>query len=252
MTKKETRYNYLLQLADNALILGNRLAEWCGHGPVLEQDMAMTNIALDLIGQARSLYQYAAEVEGKGRTEDDLAYLRIDTEYRNVLLVEQPNGDFAYTVCRQFLYDAFSFYFYKASKNSSDQQLAAIAEKSLKEVSYHLRWSSEWMIRLGDGTKVSNQKMQTALNDLWMYSGELLEMSEVEKELLPENIAVDLTLLKNDWTEKVDSVLAQAGLVKPERVWMQHGGKDGLHSEHLGHILSALQYMQRVYPGQEW
>ncbi len=252
MNNKEALHIYLLQLADNALILGHRLSEWCGHGPILEQDMAMTNIALDLVGQARSLYQYAAAVEGKGKTEDDLAYLRTVTEYRNVLLVEQPNEDFAYTVVRQFLYDIYSFHFYTQLKESSDQQLAAIAEKSLKEVSYHVRWSSEWMIRLGDGTELSHQKIQKAVNDLWMYSGELLQMSKIEEALLSEGIAVDLSNLKNDCEKKMESVLAEANIEKPENVFMQTGGKEGLHSEHFGYILSELQYLQRAYPGQEW
>jgi len=252
MSQKEVLFKYVLQLADNALVLGHRLSEWCGHGPVLEQDMAMTNIALDLIGQARSLYQYAAEVDGTGKTEDDLAYLRTIANYRNVLLVEQPNEDFAYTVCRQFLYDAYSYPFYLALKNSKDQQLAAIAEKSLKEVTYHLRWSSEWMIRLGDGTEVSHQKMQTALNDLWAYSGELMMMSEVETELLADGVAVDLEPMKVEWMKKVDDILAQATLTKPEKSWMQSGGKEGRHSEHLGFVLAELQYLQRAYPGQEW
>ena len=210
MTNKEALHIYLLQLADNALILGHRLSEWCGHGPILEQDMAMTNIALDLVGQARSLFQYAAEIEGEGKTEDDLAYLRTVTEYRNVLLVEQPNEDFAYTVVRQFLYDIYSFNFYTQLKKSSDKQLVAIAEKSLKEVTYHVRWSSEWMIRLGDGTERSHQKVQKAVNDLWPYSGELLQMSKAEEMLLADGIAVDLSTLKKDCEEKINNVLAEA------------------------------------------
>lgn len=252
MTNKEALHIYLLQLADNALILGHRLSEWCGHGPILEQDMAMTNIALDLVGQARSLFQYAAEIEGEGKTEDDLAYLRTVTEYRNVLLVEQPNEDFAYTVVRQFLYDIYSFNFYTQLKKSSDKQLAAIAEKSLKEVTYHVRWSSEWMIRLGDGTERSHQKVQKAVNDLWPYSGELLQMSKAEEMLLADGIAVDLSTLKKDCEEKINNVLAEATIEQPENVFMQNGGKEGRHSEHFGFILSELQYLQRAYPGQEW
>ena len=252
MTNKEALHIYLLQLADNALILGHRLSEWCGHGPILEQDMAMTNIALDLVGQARSLFQYAAEIEGEGKTEDDLAYLRTVTEYRNVLLVEQPNEDFAYTVVRQFLYDIYSFNFYTQLKKSSDKQLAAIAEKSLKEVTYHVRWSSEWMIRLGDGTEISHQKVQKAVNDLWPYSGELLQMSKAEEMLLADGIAVDLSTLKKDCEEKINNVLAEATIEQPENVFMQNGGKEGRHSEHFGFILSELQYLQRAYPGQEW
>jgi len=212
----------------------------------------MTNISLDLIGQARSLYQYTAEIEGKGRTEDDIAYLRDAWDFRNVLLVEQPNGDFGKTMVRQFLFDAYNFLFYRELKNSKDQQLAAIAEKSLKEVTYHLRFSSEWVIRLGDGTDVSHEKVQNALNDLWMYSGELFEMNDFEKEMEKEGIGVDLEKLKPLWHQKVDDILKMATLTKPENDWMQSGGKIGKHSEHLGFILAEMQYLQKTYPGQEW
>lgn len=244
--------NYTIHLADNAHILGHRLGEWCGHGPILEQDIALTNISLDLIGQARSLYQYAAEIEGKGRTEDDIAYLRDAWDFRNVLLVEQLNGDFGKTIVRQFLFDAYNFLFYKTLRNSKDQQLAAIAEKSLKEVTYHLRFSSEWVIRLGDGTEVSHEKVQTALNDLWMYTGELFEMNDFEKEMAKEGIGVDLEKLKPLWQEKVDDILKTATLSKPENNWMQSGGKTGRHSEYLGFILAEMQFLQKTYPGQVW
>jgi len=244
--------NYLLQLGDNALVLGQRLAEWCGHGPILEQDMAITNISLDLFGQTRNLFQYAAKVEGKGRTEDDIAFLRDAIHFKNVLLVELPNGDFGRTIVKQFLYDAFNFLNYTALLNSSDKQLAAIAEKSLKEVTYHLRFSSEWMIRLGDGTEESHQKMQTALNDLWMYTGELFEMTPTEKELLKTGVSVDLEKLKTDWTKKVQEICNEATLKIPEDTWMQKGGKTGVHTENLGFLLADMQYLQRAYPGQEW
>ncbi len=244
--------NYTIHLADNAHILGHRLGEWCGHGPILEQDIALTNISLDLIGQARSLYQYAAEIEGKGRTEDDIAYLRDAWDFRNALLVEQPNGDFGKTIVRQFLFDAYNFFFYRELTKSKDQQLAAIAEKSLKEVTYHLRFSSEWVIRLGDGTEVSHEKVQTALDDLWMYTGELFEMNDFEKEMVKAGIGVDLEQLKPLWQEKVDDILKRATLTKPENDWMQHGGKTGKHSEHLGFILAEMQFLQKTYPGQVW
>ncbi len=248
----QTLLNYILQIADNSLILGSRISEWCGHGPVLEQDIALTNIALDLIGQARSLFQYAAEVEGQGRTEDDLAYLRIAREYRNVLLVEQPNGHFGTTIARQFLFDAYHYPFYKALMNSKDETLAAIAEKSLKEVTYHLRFSSEWMIRLGDGTDESHEKVQNALYDLWPYTSELFVPSETDNSALEMGIGVDLSEVKNFWNEKVDEILKIATLEKPQDGWMQSGGKQGKHSEHLGFILAEMQYLQRTYPGQEW
>ena len=243
---------YTIHLADNAHILGHRLGEWCGHGPILEQDIALTNISLDLIGQARSLYQYAAEIEGKGRTEDDIAYLRDAWDFKNCLMVEQPNGNFGKTIVRQFLFDAYNFLFYSALVNSSDERLAAIAEKSLKEVTYHLRFSSEWVIRLGDGTEVSHEKVQTALNDLWMYTGELFEMNDFEREMASSGIGVDLEQLKPLWEKKVNDILTTATLTKPENEWMQKGGKTGTHSEHLGFILAEMQFLQKTYPGQVW
>ncbi len=250
--KENLLLDYLLQLGDNALVLGQRLAEWCGHGPILEQDMAITNISLDLFGQTRNIFQYAAKVEGEGRTEDDLAFLRDAIHFKNILLVELPNGDFGRTIVKQFLYDAFNFLNYTALLESTDKQLAAIAEKSLKEVTYHLRFSSEWMIRLGDGTDVSHQKMQTALNDLWMYTGELFEMSKTEKELLKTGVAVDLEKLKPAWNKKVKEICEEATLKIPEDTWMQTGGKTGVHTENLGFLLADMQYLQRAYPGQEW
>jgi len=252
MNQKDALLIYTLRLADNALILGQRLSEWCGHGPVLEQDMAMTNIALDFMGQARSLFQYAAQIEGKDHTEDDLAFMRDAWEFRNLLLLEQPNGEFSDTVCRQFLFDAYNYFFFKELKNSKDEQLAAIAEKSLKEVTYHLRWSSEWMIRLGDGTQLSHDKMQKALDELWMYTGEMINSDETDQFLLEQGIAVDLEKIKPLWTEKVKQILAQATLNQPEDTWMQSGGKQGRHTEHLGFILAEMQYLQRAYPGQTW
>ena len=233
-------------------MLGQRLAEWCGHGPILEQDMAITNISLDLFGQTRNLFQYAAKVEGKGRSEDDLAFLRDAIHFKNVLLVELPNGDFGRTIVKQFLYDAYNFLNYTALLESSDKQLAAIAEKSLKEVTYHLRFSSEWMIRLGDGTEESHNRMQTALDELWMYTGELFEMSEVEKELLKTGVSVDLEKLKTEWNKKVKEICDEATLKIPENTWMQTGGKKGTHTENLGFLLADMQYLQRAYPGQEW
>ena len=244
--------NYILQIADNAMILGHRLSEWCGHGPVLEQDIALTNIALDFVGQARSLYLYAAQVEGKGRTEDDFAFLRTEAQYKNALLVEQANGHFGTTIARQFFFDAYHFAFYKALVHSKDETLAAVAEKSLKEVTYHLRFSSEWMIRLGDGTEESHQKMQESVDDLWTYTGELFEMSDADTDLLKEGFSVDLSKVKEFWDGKVAEILNIATLQKPESAWMQSGGKNGRHSEQMGYILTEMQYMQRTYPGQEW
>jgi len=252
MNLKEALFDYVLRLGDNALILGHRISEWCGHGPVLEQDIALTNIALDHVGQARMLLQYAGKVEGKGRTEDNLAYLRDAGDYRNVLLVEQPNGDFAHTIVRSFIYDTYNFFFLKELLHSKDENLAAIAEKSIKEVTYHLRYSSEWMIRLGDGTEESHERMQTALDDLWMWSGELLTNNETDKIVAEAGIGVDLDKIKPLWENKLDEIIKEATLKKPENQWMQSGGKEGVHTEYLGFILAELQFVQRAYPGQEW
>lgn len=252
MNLKTALYHHLLQLADNALILGHRLSEWCGHGPILEQDIAVSNIALDFIGQARMLYQYAAEIEGKGRSEDDLAYLRDAFEFRNVLLVEQPNQDWAYTIVRQFLYDAYNFYFHQALTQSKDPAIAAYAEKAIKEITYHLRWSSEWMIRLGDGTEESHLRVQKALDDYYVYAGELLQSNEADKIMAEEGFSTDLEYIRPMVEERIDFVLKEAKLKKPEVKWMQTGGKEGRHSEHLGYILAEMQYLQRAYPNSEW
>lgn len=243
---------YILHLADNNLILGQRLGEWCGHGPVLEQDIALTNIALDLIGQARLLYQYAAELSGDGVTEDALAMTRLEHEYLNVQLVEQPNGNFGDTIMRQFLYDAYNFLNYTTLTESSDETLSAIANKSLKEVSYHLRFSSEWVIRLGDGTEESRDKMQSALNTLWMYTGELTESVDYERAQRKAMGLDPVEHLKEQWRNKVNDVMREATLSIPEVPFQQHGGKSGVHTENMGFILSELQYMQRAYPNLQW
>ena len=249
---KELLFNYVLQLADTSLILAHRLSEWCGHGPILEQDLAMSNTSLDLLGETRSLMQYAAELEGKGRTEDDLAFLRAAVEYKNPLLVEQHNGNFGDTVMRQFLFDNYHFYLLRELKNSSDNRLSAIAEKSFKEVSYHIKWSSEWVIRLGDGTEESKQKIEVALANLWPFTGELFTMTAVEKSLVAMQIIPDYSVIEKQWNENVEKVLEAATLAMPENVFMQRGGKEGKHSEEMGFILSELQYMQRAYPGLKW
>ena len=241
----QTITNYTLYLADNALILGQRNSAWCGHGPVLEQDIAITNISLDLSGQARSIYQYAAELTGNGATEDSLAYLRTEREFKNVLLAEQPNGDWAQTILRQFFFSTYQFYLYQALVNHPDTRIAAIAEKSLKEVSYHLRWSSEWVIRMGDGTEESNRRLHKALEALWCYTGELFMPADFEA-------GIDLVALKKDWSTKVKTILEEATLTVPENVFMHSGGKAGNHTEHMGFILTELQYMQRAYPNSEW
>jgi ring-1,2-phenylacetyl-CoA epoxidase subunit PaaC len=243
---------YILRLADTSLILGHRLSEWCGHGPVLEQDIALANIALDLIGEARNYYQYAALVEGQGRSEDDLAYLRDDRQFRNPLLVELPNGDFGKTVLRQFFYDAYHVPFLEKLQDSKDDQLAAIAQKSVKEARYHLKWSSEWVIRLGDGTEESHARMQQSLQDLWMYTGELTTPNAIDIELSKDSIAVDLDEIKVIWINTVEAILKEATLPIPSKTWMQKGGKEGVHTEHLGYLLAEMQYLQRTYSGCEW
>lgn len=252
MTVKDALLDYVLRLADNNLILGQRLAEWCGHAPELEIDIALSNIALDLVGQSRNLYAYATELEGKGHSEDDLAFLRDSEAFRNILLVEQPNEDFAYTIARQFYFDVYNYLFYKELKNSRDNRLTEIAEKSMKEISYHIRFSSEWVIRLGDGTAVSHEKMQEAIETLWDYAGESIEMNEVDKILLAEGIGVDLDKIRPLYFQKVTDILAEATLAKPAYEPFQKGGKEGIHSEYLGHILAEMQWMQRAYPGVEW
>jgi ring-1,2-phenylacetyl-CoA epoxidase subunit PaaC len=245
-------FNYLLRLGDDSLILGHRLSEWCGHGPILEEDIAMTNLALDFIGQATSLLNYAGEVEGKGRSGDDLAFLRFDREYRNVLLVEQPNVDFGVTMMRQFFFDAYRKPLFERLIQSKDEQLSAIAEKSLKETKYHLKHSSEWVIRLGDGTEESNNRVQEALNTLWRYTSELFFKDEVDDELIKSGIIPPMNDLEAEWQSNVDRVIEQATLVIPDNDWKHGEGRKGLHSEHLGYILAELQYMQRAYPGLQW
>jgi ring-1,2-phenylacetyl-CoA epoxidase subunit PaaC len=243
---------YALRLADNALILGHRLSEWIGHAPIVEEELALGNVALDLIGQARALYAYAGAVEGRGRDEDALAYRRDAHEFRNILLVEQPKGDFAHAIVRQLLYSAFMQPFWRALARSADATLAAIAAKAEKEAAYHLRHASEWLIRLGDGTAESRRRAQAALDELWPYTGELFESDAVEQALVGDGVAPDPASLRAQWERSVDGVLAEATLAKPAAPWMQSGGRRGRHSEHLGHLLAELQFLQRAYPGATW
>lgn len=245
-------FQYTLRLADNALVLGHRLSEWVGHAPVIEEDLAFGNMGLDLIGQARALYTYAGEVEGKGRDEDALAYLHDANDYRNILLVEQPNGDFAVTMMRQLLYAAFAHPYFEALARSKDQTLAAIAAKAAKEMAYHLRHSAEWVIRMGDGTDESHARAQAALEELWPYIGEMFEVDQIERALIEAGVAVDPASLRAIWDKTVDDVLDEATLTRPQGGYMQSGGRVGRHSEHLGFILAELQFLQRAYPGATW
>jgi len=249
---KDQLIDYCLRLADTSLILGQRLGEWCGHGPILEEDIALTNISLDCIGQARGFYTYAAELESSGKTEDDYAYLRDEREFKNLLIVEQPNVDFAQTIMRQFLVSAFQYYFFDALSNSSDKTLSALAAKSLKEVSYHLRHSSAWVIRLGDGTAESKMRMEKAIDELWLYTGDMFDMDETEKSLAEKSIAVDRNKLKSSWDKKVQEVFSEATLNVPQEVFMISGSREGKHSEHLGFILAEMQSLHRAHPGAQW
>jgi len=243
---------YALRRADDALILGHRLSEWCGHAPAMEEDMALANMGLDLLGQARELYSYAADVEGQGNDEDKFAYLRDVRQYRNLLLVEQPNGDFAHTIARQFFHAAFADPYWRAMMKSSDPTLAAIAAKSEKESAYHLRHSSEWMLRLGDGTPESRARMQAAIDDLWAFTGEMFETDDDERALIESGIAIDPAALRPQWLRTVSGIVSEATLALPRSEWMQQGGRSGRHSEHLGHLLSELQSLQRAFPGASW
>jgi len=243
---------YVLRRADDALILGHRLSEWCGHAPAMEEDMALSNIALDLIGQARALYSYAATAEGRGNDEDKFAYLRDVRQYRNLLLLEQPNGDFAHTIVRQLFYSAFADPYWRAMMGSGDTTLAAIAAKSEKESAYHLRHASEWVIRLGDGTEESHARTQAAIDDLWAFTGEMFLADDSERGLIDLGAAIDPATLKDNWRHTVARVISEATLRLPENDWMQQGGRHGRHGEHLGHLLSELQHMQRTFPGASW
>jgi ring-1,2-phenylacetyl-CoA epoxidase subunit PaaC len=243
---------YALRRADDALILGHRLSEWCGHAPMLEEDMALANMGLDLLGQARELYTHAAKVEGRDNDEDKFAYLRDVRQYRNLLLVEQPNGDFAQTMVRQFFYAAFADLYWRAMMKSADSTLAAIAAKSEKESAYHLRHSSEWIIRLGDGTEESHNRAQGAIDHLWAYTGEMFEVDSGERALIDSGVAIDPATLRPQWLKTMTDVMREATLSLPSSDWMQQGGRSGRHSEHLGHLLSELQSMQRTFPGATW
>lgn len=244
--------HYIYGIADNSLILGQRISELCGHGPTLETDIALTNIALDLLGQTRSYYQYVAELSPKDITEDDVAFLRTEREYKNVLLVEQPNTDFAYVIVRQYFFDVFHFMLLKELEHSKNVNFQAIAKKSLKEVSYHKRFSGDWLKRLGDGTEESKQKAQQAVNELWVYTDELFHMTDNDKKVAEAGYGVDTTTLKTAYYETVSALLKEATLDIPETKYFQKGGKNGIHTEHMGYILSDMQYMQRTYPDMKW
>jgi len=249
-------FQYLLRLGDNDVILAQRLGEWIGHGPVLEEDIALANVGLDLLGQGRLWLAYAGEVEGAGRREDDLAFLRDQQAFCNVQLVEMPNGDFADTMARQLCFDHAHLLLLRGLEASRDERVAAIAAKAVKEVAYHAERSSDWVIRLGDGTDESHARMQRAVDRLWPYTGELFAADQVDAELAREGIGVDPATLREPWLAAVGGVLAEATLALPASDWMhgtrRGGGKQGVHTEHLGHLLAEMQFLQRAYPGAAW
>jgi ring-1,2-phenylacetyl-CoA epoxidase subunit PaaC len=243
---------YLLRLADDRLILGHRLSEWCGHGPILEEDIALANMALDLIGQANLLLERAGTAEGQGRNADALAYFREAVEFRNALIVELPRGDFAFTIARQFLVSVFEALHLDGLQHSSDPELGGIAAKALKEVRYHARHSADWMVKLGDGTAESHERAQRAIDDLWRFTGELFDVDDVERDLAAEGIAVDRGSLRAPWRAEVTRILHVATLTVPDDGFMQRGGREGRHTEHLGHLLAEMQIVARSFPGAEW
>jgi len=249
---KASLYKYVLALGDDALILGQRLSQWAYKGPFLEEDIALSNISLDMFGRANLLLEYAATLKGNNATSDELAFKRNEREFSNHILCEQPNGNFADTMVRQFFLDAFYKLFLQKLTKSKDEQLSAIAQKSIKETTYHLRHSSKWIIRLGDGTVESHAKVQSAIDNLWMFTNELFEMNEIDNEMLEQKIGVDCSKLKIEWDKIINEVLSEATLNRPEDANMPTGGRQGIHTEHLGHLLSDMQYLQRAYPDATW
>jgi ring-1,2-phenylacetyl-CoA epoxidase subunit PaaC len=245
-------FQYLLRLGDDRLVLGHRLSEWCGHGPILEEDIALANIALDLVGEATLLLKLAGEVEGKGRNEDALAYFRDSSDYRNALLVELPKGDFAVTIVRQLFFSVFSLLQMEALQRSSHAELAGIAAKATKEARYHVRHSAQWVVTLGDGTEESHTRTQHAVDELWRYTGELFMADAVDRDVAAEGVGVDPSGFAEPWRAKIDEVFRRATLTVPATGYMQRGGRDGRHTEHLGHMLAEMQIVARSHPGAQW
>lgn len=252
MTVNDPTVEYLLQLGDNCLILGHRLSEWVGHAPVLEEDLGLANVSLDLLGQAQNWLGLAGEVEGGERDADWFAYRRDAGEFRNSLLVEQPNGDFAYTMARQLYFDLWHVMLLQKLAQSADERIAGIAAKALKEATYHLERSHDWVIRLGDGTAESRRRMQWAIDELWNFTGELFESDEIDKALVDNGSGVDPSTIAQGWRQRLGEILSEATLTFPQENWMRHGGKRGVHSEHLGFLLAEMQFLQRAYPDARW
>jgi ring-1,2-phenylacetyl-CoA epoxidase subunit PaaC len=252
MDQNNHLFNFLLRVADSNLITAQRLSEWTGHGPFLEEDLALTNISLDLLGTARSIYDYASKVEGKNRTEDDLAFLRGERDFFNPLICELPKGDYAFTIARQFFLDAFQVPFYTELLKSKDETVSGIAAKALKESTYHLRHTSSWVERFGLGTQESHTRLQEAVNELWRFTDDILTFHEGYEYLVNEGLTPDLASIKQSWKTKVDAVFLIAEINIPENAFMQHGSLKGVHTEHLGYLLTEMQYLQRTYPGARW
>jgi ring-1,2-phenylacetyl-CoA epoxidase subunit PaaC len=252
MNSNDALFHYTLRLGDNSLILSQRLSEWTSKGPFLEEDLALTNIALDIMGQANALLEYAAKAEGKGRSADDLAFLRGEREFYNIMLAEQPNGDYAKTMVRQAMIDHLDHLVYSELVKSKDATLAGIASKSIKEITYHVRHSSSWIDRFGNGTEESHARAQAALNELWRFSDDMFEMSEQDQQLVKEGVAVDVSALKDAWLKNIKALFTKANLSLPEGAFMQHGSRKGVHTEHLGYILAEMQHLPRMHPGAKW
>ena len=252
MTDKQDLYTYVLRQADNAMILCQRLCQWAARAPELEEDIALTNIGLDMIGQARSLYQYASELADTNTDEDELVFMRDERQWSNFLLVEQPNGSFADTMARQYFYDVWHFEFLKQLVNSADQRLAEIAAKSVKEAKYHVRHSSTWLKRLGDGTELSKERMQSGIDTMWLFTPEMFDTDAVDEKMLKAGIGVDLALVKKEWQSQVQATLSEAKLRIPDNAFLQTGGRNGIHSQHMGYLLAEMQILPRSMPGLVW
>jgi len=256
LDKTEAFFEYIIRLADDRLILGHRLSEWCGHGPILEEDIALANISLDYIGHAASLYEYAAEIEGENRDRDEIVYFRDDIDFKNLKIVELPKGDFGFTIARQFLFSSFSYFLYNELKNADDDQFKGIIDKHFKETKYHLRHSREWVLRLGDGTEESHRRIQDAFDEIWIHLDELFYMDEVDERMMDENLGADLEAFRQDWKNLVVEVLEEATLDVPDFDQYMHpmeqSGRKGIHTEHLGHLLAEMQHLRRSYPEADW
>ncbi len=253
ITREQAYITYLLRLADDRLILGQRVSEWCGHGPVLEEDLALANMALDLIGHASALYGHAADIEGEGHDEDYFAYFRDDYEFTNLQLCELPKGDFAFTIARQFLFSSFSYFQYERLKKAKDEQFAGIIKKHLKEIKYHLRHSRDWVLRLGDGTEESHKRIQNAFDEIWMYVDELFYTDQIDELILADGNGADLISFKEEWKKLVEETLTEATLTVPDwDQFMMSGSRTGMHTEHLGHILAQMQFLRRSHPDADW